>query len=248
MPSVIFTFIQKLFRKPLPHYSLPLFKTFTEDELTIPDDHVSCISCSANEGPDNTTLTALEYNVTYPQERSPSYFSAYVFQLYSSIDSIPLRLDNKLLSSPQFRTYDHPTWNNVTVIWQIEPYVLNPELLPPPSYEANFHGALFRLTPEFSDRVFGIQVIRQGTSFVFKGYDNPSVRYVVEWCQWKDKQHAYLKVVGMRLPGHPYPYNDPIHPSFILVVPVGLSFVPYPPSLAKFASLSVKPLMCKSRI
>ena len=76
-------------------------------------------------------------------------------------------------------------------------------------------------------------MIAQGSTFVFKGHTDPYVRHIVEWCQWQDQEHAYLKLVGISASGHFFPYNDPNHPSFILVVPRCQSLIPYPPQLVE---------------
>ena len=110
---------------------------------------------------------------------------------------------------------------------------LDPALIPPPIWEDECYGTLFRLSPVFTYNMLGTPVISQGNTFVFKGHTNPYVRHIVEWCQWQDQDRAYLKLVGMTASGRFFPYNDPNHPSFILVVPRCQSLVPYPPQLVE---------------
>ena len=170
---------------------------------------------------------------THHKMESPSYFEWLVYNQHevTTSENIPLRTLRHSTSSPHFHVYEHPAWTNWNAIWNYKPFILDPNLLPVPSIEEECHGAQFRLRPEFSFCLFDLPQICQGTSFVFKGFDNPHVRYVVEWCQWQDDQHAYLKVVGMRISGLPYPFNDPQHPTFILIIPRTLSLVPYPPQM-----------------
>ena len=223
----ILKFIRRFFRKEPQLDPAPEYRSASVDKLTIPEDDVSFLWFLENEKPESTTPANSE------REVPASYFAPYVSDLCSSASSVPLRLDLESLSSPEFRTYDHPTWSDWSALWMIDPYEFDPEYLPFPSYETDFHGALFRLTLECSDRVPRHLTIYQGTSFVFKGYDNPFVRYIVEWRQLTINNYAYLKVVGMRVCGYPYPYNDPIYPSFILVIPMEFAFVPYPPQIAQ---------------
>jgi hypothetical protein len=223
----ILKFIHRFFRKEPRLDPGPEYRSASVDELTIPEDDVSFLWFLENEKPESTTPANPEHEVP------ASYFAPYVSDLCSSASSVPLRLDLESLSSLEFRTYNHPTWSDWPTLWATDPYEFDPKCLPSPSYETDFHGALFRLTLDFTNRVPRHLPIYQGTSFVFKGYDNPFVRYIVEWRQLTIDNYAYLKVVGMRECGNPYPYNDPIHPSFILVVPRKSAFVPYPPPIAQ---------------
>jgi hypothetical protein len=169
-----------------------------------------------------------------------SYFQPHVRALYANPDTPPLRFISDVATSPKFRIYDHPTWPNWPAVWNIPPFILDPKFLPIPSPETEFQGVLFRLSFKPSHGMLGAPVIHQGTTLVFKGHDNPDVCHFVEWCQLIEDQHAYLKVSGVTKSGHFFPYNDPKHPSFILVVPAELSTVPYPPPLHKFLHPSSK--------
>ena len=174
----------------------------------------------------------LDLNVTAERE---SYFGPLVRGMRSSSQSIILHTDNESDLPPAYQTHDHPSWKNLDTLWAIKPLVLDPHLFPSPSIETEFRDALFRLTPEFSYHTEGflLPIISQGTTLTFKNYSYPDVCHVVEWCLLETQEHAYLKVVGMgrNRDGQSfyYPFNDPNHPSFILVVPKGLSFVQQPP-------------------
>lgn len=162
-----------------------------------------------------------------------SYFESLVYNQHEVTNSntIPLKAIHNPRSFPQFHIYDHPEWKDWNAIWKQEPLVLDPDLFPPPVLEKRCHSAQFQIRPIFSHAVFGIPLICQGTTFVFKRFVDPYVRYIVEWCQWTDNQHAYLKVVGIRISGNPYPYNDPRHPTFILHVPLNIACTLFPPLL-----------------
>ena len=76
----------------------------------------------------------------------------------------------------------------------------------------------------------GVPCFDQGTTIVFKGYEDPNVHYVVEWCHVRIGTKAYLKVVAIGRDatckrGFYYRYSDPRHPSFTLVVPTYLSIM-----------------------
>jgi len=162
---------------------------------------------------------------------SPSYFESIVYNQceVTNFNTIPLQTSNESYSPPQYRIYEHPVWSNWNAIWTEEPLILNPDLFPSPDLEEKCHGAQFQIRPSFSYTIFGIPPICQGMTFVFKNFVDPNIRYIVEWCQWTDNKYTYLKVVGVCISGHPYPYNDPCHPSFILRVPLKNAVTPFPP-------------------
>jgi len=211
----------------------PFAKKTPNEETTI-SESTSCVSFIEHERQEDSELeNSDESTLESIIAKSSSYFWPHFFHLYSSNQTVPLRLDNPSPDYPQFHIYDHPIWPDSSLLWRIDPYELDPELIPPPICEDECFGTLFRLSINFTYNMLGTPVIAQGSTFVFKGHTNPYVRHVVEWCQWQDQEHAYLKLVGMSASGCFFPYNDPNHPSFILVVPRCQSLVPYPPQLVE---------------
>ena len=166
---------------------------------------------------------------------------SYVVILYSCSHNFPFALNGQRQLTPEFHVYDHPLWSNWHALWNMKPFELDPMHLSIPSYETEFQGVLFRLFLNPSHQILGSPIFHQGATLVFKGYNDPHNRYVIEWCQQKDHRYAYLKVVGTSKHGNPLPYNDPLYPSFILVVPRNLSTVPRPPRLTKLLRSSSKP-------
>lgn len=216
------------------HVLVRPFAKKTPNKKTAKSESTSCVSFTEQERQENPELesddeSTLESVVT----KSSSYFWPYFFHLYSSDQTVPLRLESPSPDYPQYHVYDHPVWLDSSLLWRIDPYELDPAVIPPPIREEECHGTLFRLSANFTYSMLGTPVIAQGSTFVFKGHTNPYVRHVVEWCQWQDQEHAYLKLVGMSASGRFFPYNDPNHPSFILVVPRSQSLVPYPPQLVE---------------
>jgi hypothetical protein len=226
------------------------------DELTIPDDFVTLISSSSDdelvtlasflredEESESLTLQSFEEKTAEPLKTysSPSYFELYVVILYSCSHNFPFALNGQRQLTPEFHVYDHPLWSNWHALWNMKPFELDPMHLSIPSYETEFQGVLFRLFLNPSHQILGSPIFHQGATLVFKGYNDPHNRYVIEWCQQKDHRYAYLKVVGTSKHGNPLPYNDPLYPSFILVVPRNLSTVPRPPRLTKLLRSSSTP-------
>jgi hypothetical protein len=168
----------------------------------------------------------------------------YVLSFFKSLSYDPstfLRTDSESLALPRFRQYPHPVWKNKSVIWDLDPLIIDSDTSLRLSLEEECHGAQFRIQPKFTNVIYELPVLSQGTSFVFKGHEDPRIRYVIEWCQWMDVKNAYLKVVGMNKAGLEYPYNDPAHPTFILVAPKSLSLVPCPPALVESEISSAVP-------
>lgn len=222
-------FILKLF---LPLSSQHILQNATNSSAIPSNFHHSCILKDEEAKDAEIWISPMQTeNHASIDIELPSYFESRVYNQHEVTDSnaIPLLAKKESEAPPHLRIYEHPAWPNWNAIWELEPLILDPDLLPVPINEDQCHGAQFRIQPEFSHHIFGIPQIYQGTTFIFKEFDNPSIRYVVEWCQWKDKKYAYLKVVGTRVSGYPYPYNHPQHPTFILQVPLTLSFVPFPP-------------------
>jgi hypothetical protein len=167
-------------------------------------------------------------------EPNLSYFFQFYRYLHETYGTTILKeiMKEQCFTPTTFREYDHPTWANWDEIWAKPPISLDPELIGHPSIECAFNSTLYRLEL-VSCYFFGIGqdfCIRQGTTFEFKGYENPDIRFVVEWCQWTKNHDAYLKVVGVNLEGHFFPPTDPDFPSFILIVPECVVDVPAPTS------------------
>ena len=105
------------------------------------------------------------------------------------------------------------------------------EHLPAAQAEQHIPHVLYRLYLPLSslNSLLDGPIIHHGTTIVFKGYENPFARYVIEWSEGEDHQYAYLRVVGTTDGGIPIPYDNPSYPTFILAVPVRLSTVPFRP-------------------
>lgn len=199
--------------------------------------------------------TAIEYRTKATSTnslQSQSTFSTMRFNTFSELDksvtSIQTTKSEENYKKEIFNSlnYDfdaiHPIWKNWNGLWKMEPYILFPEEIPKPSIETELEGACYRIYPEFPYQMLGFPVIHQGTTFVFKGFENPTVRYVVEWCMKKDHKYAYLKVVGTTAEGQPIRYNDPEFPSFILAIPVSLCLTPL------YSTCMDPPLMKKEKL
>jgi hypothetical protein len=198
------------------------------------DDHSTITNGNRCEITEVSTTYACNFN---RKDSIPSFFASLPYD-----PTTLLRTDSESLAPPQFRIHPHPTWPNMSAIWKADPLIIDPAVSLRLSFEEECHGAQFRIQPEFTTASFGVPALVQGTSFIFKGHEDFRIRYVVEWCQWTDDKNAYLKVVGMNVAGLEYPYNDHAHPTFILVAPRQLSFVPCPPALVESAiSPSVSP-------
>jgi hypothetical protein len=158
-----------------------------------------------------------------------SFFYSYTNRLNFTHETLPRNrvLDETTLPFA-FRTVDHPTWNNWSEIWNTPPMIIDPDLIPDPTHEDAFQSAVFRLKikSEYLVTKSDMQIIRQGTTLVFKGYEDPNVRFIVHWCQWINGHDAFLRMVGVDSSGQYFPYSDPDYPSFILVVPLCLVEVP----------------------
>jgi hypothetical protein len=160
-----------------------------------------------------------------------SFFYPYTNRLNAVCDKSPHdQIHNETILPLAFRTVEHPNGYDWSKIWNMPPKVIDADLIPDPTREIAFQSAVFRLTIESEYFVMkpDTQIIQQGTTFVFKGYEDSNVRFIVQWCQWINKHDAYLRVVGVDSSGQYFPYSDPDYPSFILVVP--LCFVKVPPS------------------
>jgi hypothetical protein len=221
--------------------SSPTIPYLAEQAISLapPDDEISL--APTDDFDDHSTINngnrceITEVSTTYAcnldrEDSTPSFFASLPYD-----PTTILRTDSESLAPPQFRIHPHPTWPNTSAVWKADPLIIDPAISLRLSFEEECHGAQFRIQPEFTTASFGVPVLVQGTSFIFKGHEDPRIRYVVEWCQWTDDKNAYLKVVGMNVAGLEYPYNDHAHPTFILVAPRHLSFVPCPPALVESA-------------
>jgi hypothetical protein len=163
-----------------------------------------------------------------------TYFFPFYSRLYSRFETVPLRIDKESQSALPFRTYDHPIWSNWTEIWDKPPLVLDPNQISNTTDEYAFRSALFRLSITskciIRDPLTNLS-IHQGTTIVFKDYEDFGARHIIEWCQWIEDHTAYLKVVGVNSSGDPFPYNDPDFPTFFLEVPACIANVPIPSSI-----------------
>ena len=178
----------------------------------------------------NTLLPATESSMSYFFQ-----FYRYLCNVYGT-SLYKLQDEEQHITSITFLEYDHPIWTNWNDIWAKPPLSLDPELIDNPTIEFAFHSTLFRLRLD-SFYFTGINKdfrIRQGTTIEFKGYKNPDIRFIVEWCHWIDRHNAYLKVVGIDLEGHFFPPTDPDFPTFMLIVPECLVDVPSPSSAITF--------------
>jgi hypothetical protein len=169
-------------------------------------------------------------------ELHESYFFQFYNNIISKFDSYPFKPTPENRTLPSFRTYTHPTWKNWTTIWTTPAIVLSPRMLSDPMIEPFFNSTLFRLCLP-SDYISAMHpglTIHQSSTITFAGYEDPDFRHIVEWCQCIYRHEAYLKVVGIDSSGQRFPYSDPDYPSFILVVPACIAYVPSPSSSVLF--------------
>lgn len=169
-----------------------------------------------------------------------SYFFPFLQQIISTFDRLPkLESISKSDLLPEYHSTKHPTWNKWNEIWSIPPIIIDTAYSSEPMYEFVFQSALFRI--ELPSTYFlstrEKRTIRQGTTFVFKEYEDTDVRFVVEWCQMVNHHEAYLKLVGINEEGEVFPWSDPDFPSFILIVPFCTVEVPSPPNISLCYSL-----------
>ena len=177
------------------------------------------------------TRTPLDKARSTPE---PSYFNTFYNHLYSSINYIPSQFTLEAPLPFPFLSYRHPFWTSQNEVWDRIPLVIDPdEITPLP--ESLFQNTFFRITlsAEYLSNVIDVLPITQGSTITFRGYPSLERRHVVEWCQWIKEDLAYLKVTGITHRMHSIPYNDPYHPSFILVVPLKFNRTPVPPHIAK---------------
>ena len=179
-----------------------------EISFTIPSSHCS----STRSGPLYNFTEFLEYdknwNITL-----------------STIDNLSIQED----FNPVFPTYAHPDWKNWNAVWKQKPFILEYDALSLPQLEFEFPDAGYRFYLQSSQMktLLGGPIIAQGATVVFNGFETPFARYVVEWCEGKDNEYAYLRTVGYTNGGIPIPHDDHDYPTFILAVPFFLSTVPF---------------------
>jgi hypothetical protein len=198
---------------------------------------------STTNANDKFQLPTLPFSIplTDPtNNRDFSYFFPFLQQIISKFDQFPkLSFINESTLPLEYHSSIHPKWTNWNEIWSTPPIIINTSFSSKPIFEFMFQSALFRI--QLSSAYFlhtrEKRKIRQGTTFVFKGYEDSEVRFVVEWCQMVNHHDAYLKLVGMNDEGGLFPWSDPDFPSFILIVPFCIVEVPSPPNISLCYSL-----------
>ena len=172
------------------------------------------------------------YNIPEAKEEFASFFFPYYQQYTSPMGRLPHKpVDQETETLAPFRAYNGPAWANWSEIWNQPPIELDIQDVSPPEFEFLFQFTLFRLSlqPSYLATTQEKFAIRQGTTFTYKGYDHEDVRFIVEWLQFIHEHNAYLKVVATTSDGKRIPYSDPDFPSFILIVPLCLAYIPTPP-------------------
>jgi len=185
--------------------------------------------------PDPTPKISRRSSTEWMESRS--YLSHIFFQLYRQHCTIPLQFLTQPSSTIRNCTFEHPRWSfsEWYNIWESKPIMLNPSIIPPPTIEETFHGALLRVHLTHRHLSTTTALFAHGTTIAFEGDDRSQARYVVEWCERIEDNIVYLKVVGMDRLQNPYPYNDPNFPAFILAIP--LPFFTSQPTTRLFYSL-----------
>jgi hypothetical protein len=186
-------------------------------------------SSSSPSQKENTEGTQPYSDIVKPSDPS-SFFSILYDPSTYEPRGLPLDDHDGHLTIP-YKTYPHPPFVKIwEKIWATPPIVLEPLRLHAPAKEDKFQSAQFRLY-FFAENITDIypQVpIEQGTTLVNRLGNPSNARFIVERCQWVYNHRAYLKVVGITEQGVPFPYNHPVFPSFILVIPVCVCSVPIP--------------------
>jgi hypothetical protein len=183
------------------------------------DEALKCLSPDlVSHKPKNQTLR-LRQRLRHPETHT--FFSPHMHRLFSSPDTIPIHCDSEDRTIAPFKTYPHPTWLHQSLTKLGSSLVLDSTIVSEPVPELDFRSTMFRLY--LADNLV-VQPLYQGTRILFKGYEDSNGCHIIEWSQLED-DHAYLKVVSWSHNRAPFPYNDPLYPSFILVVPAHLSQV-----------------------
>ena len=174
----------------------------------------------------------LLFNIPEADENSSSFFFPYYQKYISPMGRFPNKpVDDESELPAPFRTYESPIWTNWTEVWSKMPIELNVNVTSTPELEFLFQSTLFRLSlePAYLSASQEAQFIYQGTTFTFPDSHQEDIRFVVEWLQFIHNHAAYLKIVAMSSNGERAPYSDPDYPSFILIAPLCLVYVPTPP-------------------
>ena len=162
-----------------------------------------------------------------------------ILSRFSYLEPPDLPLDDGRAPKPlvQYQTYPHPSFvENWEEIWATPPIILYPLRPHQPVAEDKFlsvRGRLYLFAENILD-IYEQIPIKQGTTLVERQSSTLHARFIVERCQWVHNHKAYLKVVGITQHKKTLPYNHPVFPSFILVIPVCVSNVPIPDEIAPF--------------
>lgn len=172
--------------------------------------------------------------------KTPGPESFFSIQASASFYEPPdLPLHDERLTGPlvQYKVYPHPSFEkNWKKIWAAPPIIISRLRPRTPAIEDKFEAAQFRLYFSADDinHIYQQAPFVQGTTLIDHQTSPPYARFIVEQCQWVHNHQAYLKVVGISKYGMTFPYDDPVFPSFILVVPVCVCQVPIPDEIAPF--------------
>jgi len=157
------------------------------------------------------------------------FLSPYFNLLKTAITILSPQIFNQIFKTSH--THEHPPFvKDWERIWTTPPILIDPSKLDGPILETEFFMNIFQLQLQPDDVLDPCHHFSQGTTIIFKGFDIPDIRYIVEWLRWIDNHQAYLQVVGINSRGEAFSYDDPNFPSFILKVPVCVTNVPYLPS------------------
>jgi hypothetical protein len=185
---------------------------------------------------ENTEETRLYSEVAKTPEPA-SFFSILTSASFYEPPDLPLDNGRPTESLVQYKTYPHPSLvKNWKKIWAAPPIVINRLNPCTPAIEDKFQSAMFRLyfSAEDIHCIYRQTPFVQGTTLIDRQSSPTYARFIVEGCQWVHNHQAYLKVVGITRFRTTLPYDHPVFPSFILVVPVCVSQVPIPDEIAPF--------------
>jgi len=234
LPNMLFKSFYTAFQHALP--SMPYNNLIEDQNYTVAEALEAIAPSFRHKQLRRHALSLPEIRAKYRKRLETStYLSSCLFSWHQYPTPTPFFLDTSSLKLSQCCTLEHPKWHDWMTIWDRMPLVLNPLLIPVPTLEETFRGALLRLhlTEEHLPQSHGV-LFEQGTTIVFRGDRTTQTRYVVEWKEKADAHHAFLKVVGTNKRSRPRPYDDPQYPTFILIVPLHRSSVislPSPPPL-----------------
>jgi len=171
-----------------------------------------------------------------------SFFFPFYQQLLSPMGKLPHTTINDKRNVPApFRKYPSPNWTDWKSHWRVPPIGLEINAISIPEHKTIFQSTLFRLLtlqPSYiTHPIEETRFIQQGTTLTFKGHENEDVRFIVEWLQFIYGHTAFVKITAVTSTGSFFPYTDPDFPSFILIAPLCLVYVPPPPSLELYYTL-----------